>query len=88
MYVSEKVAIKNLLFHVTNERVLSELEGISNVQILSKVMYSRERYESNNLTDCYNGDHFLYVKGPVIPPLNMYIKLAYEQCVKSKMNNV
>lgn len=79
--VTEKITIKNLPFHISNKSVLDELEGFSQLHILSKVMYSRERDDSNNLTDCFNGDRFLYVKGPIVPPLEKNIKIGYENCV-------
>ena len=66
MFITEKIIIKDLPFNISNAKVLDELEGIDNISILSRVMYSRERDHMNNLTDCRNGDRFLYVRGPVI----------------------
>ena len=36
----------------------------------TRIMFSCERDNSNNLADCLNGDRFFCGKGPITPPLN------------------
>ena len=62
-FISEKIIVKNLPFNISNKRVFEELEGINNLKIMSKIMFSRERDDSNNLTDCLNGDRFFMQRG-------------------------
>ena len=62
--------------------MLKELGGILIIiKIMSEFIFLRERDESINLTDCLNGDRFLYAKEPIIPPLNRNMKIANENCV-------
>lgn len=80
-FISEKIIIKHLPFNISNVQVLEELEGFDNLKIISRVLYSRERDNMNNLTDCRNGDRFVYAKGPIIPPLQKEMKISGEKCV-------
>ena len=81
VFITEKIIIKGLPFNISNAKVLDELEGIDNISILSRVMYYCERDHMNNLTDCRNGDRFLYVRGPVILPLQKEMKICNEKYV-------
>ena len=64
----EKITIKELPFHVTNDEIEKILQD-KGIELLSYIMMSKVRDDQGNLTEYKNGDRFMYVKGPIEPVL-------------------
>ena len=76
---SEKIVFKGLPFEIKNMFISDYLKPHTQVETRSNVIYAKEINESN-VTSYYNGQRYVFCKGPIDPPLPKQCKIDGHTC--------
>lgn len=64
-----KITVRDLPLEFNNSDLLKYFKSLKHLRLKSNVMYCRERLDNGQFSKCLNGDRFVYVEGPIYPPL-------------------
>ena len=77
---TERVTIKDLPIHVSNDVISDYLMALPHIQPVGKILWSMSRNEDNEFSNYANGDRFFDVRADFHPPLPSDVQLGEHHC--------